>query len=311
MLESGLTEQAQHPRPASGLQLLRNLCAAAGITFVFATLLFTIWTQGAANAAQFVGGANYLPEGSSFPTPTRTPVPPTPATTPTTAPTACPIQFQDVPADYTFYSVVRCLACRGIVSGYPCGQAADEPCGTSGDPYFRPSAQISRGQIAKIVSQSAGLNDPPGTRIFEDVPEGSPFYDYIQRLTNEGHMSGYPCGLVASEPCEAGNRPYFRPGANATRGQLSKIVANAAGIMNEMTGQTYEDVPPSSPFYQFIERLSALNVMSGYPCASVPEEPCQPGNRPYFRPNAPVTRGQASKIVANTFYPGCETPARK
>jgi hypothetical protein len=35
------------------------------------------------------------------------------------------------------------------------------------------------------------------------------------------------------------------------------------------------------------------------------------GNRPYFRPNADVTRGQAAKIVANTFFPGCETPARK
>ena len=35
-------------------------------------------------------------------------------------------------------------------------------------------------------------------------------------------------------------------------------------------------------------------------------EPCvPPANLPYFRPNANVTRGQTSKIVANTFYPNC------
>jgi hypothetical protein len=224
--------------------------------------------------------------------------------------TSCPIEFQDVPSDNTFYSVVRCLACKNILGGYQCG-GADEPCGPSGDPYFRPSVQISRGQIAKIVSESAGLNDPPGPRIFEDVPEDSAFFAYIQRLTNEGHMGGYPCGLRDEEPCEtAENRPYFRPSAKATRGQLSKIVANAAGNNTPVSQQTYEDVPGDSPFYLYIERLSALNVMSGYPCGG-PGEACGAGNRPFFRPNANVTRGQAAKIVANTFFPGCQTPARR
>jgi hypothetical protein len=37
-------------------------------------------------------------------------------------------------------------------------------------------------------------------------------------------------------------------------------------------------------------------------------EPCDTEQRPYFRWGNPVTRGQASKIVANTFYPGCQTP---
>jgi hypothetical protein len=38
-------------------------------------------------------------------------------------------------------------------------------------------------------------------------------------------MGGYGCGEL-SEPCGPGSLPYFRPGSNATRGQVAKIVSN-------------------------------------------------------------------------------------
>jgi hypothetical protein len=222
------------------------------------------------------------------PTRTLTPVPPT----------ACPVQFIDVPQSNTFYQYVRCLACRGIIGGY-------------NDGTFRPNNDITRGQIAKIVSQSAGFSDPAGRQIYEDVPEASPFFTWIQRLSNRGLVGGYPCGLVPEEPCiPPANRPYFRPNASATRGQLSKIVASAAGITTTPTGETYQDVPTTHTFYVWIEQLSNLGVMGGYPCGTMPSEPCGTSNKPYFRPNNNVTRGQASKIVANTFFPGCQTSSR-
>ena len=31
-----------------------------------------------------------------------------------------------------------------------------------------------------------------------------------------------------------------------------------------------------------------------------------PGNLPYFLPNNNAPRGQTSKIVSNTFFPGCQ-----
>ncbi|HVG00105.1 MAG TPA: hypothetical protein VND68_09730 [Chloroflexia bacterium] len=49
--------------------------------------------------------------------------------------------------------------------------------------------------------------------------------------------------------------------------------------------------------------------MSGYPCGG-PNEQCDDQDRPYFRPSNPVTRAQAAKIVANTFFPGCNTPSK-
>ena len=122
-------------------------------------------------------------------------------------------------------------------------------------------------------------------------------------------MSGYPCG-GPGEPCDGQNRPYFRPFNNATRGQLSKIVSNAAGFADPIpaTQQTYEDVLPSSAFWLYIERLTIHGVISGYICGAIGEPCIPPDNRPYFRPFAPVTRAQTAKIVANTFFPTCVTP---
>lgn len=222
--------------------------------------------------------------------------------TATATPTACLIEFSDVLPGSTFYPFIKCLACRGIINGYASGCETGNPC-------FRPGNLVTRGQLAKIASNSAGFNEPAGVQQYVDVLPGSTFYPFIWRLTLRGYVNGYPCG-GAGEPCGPGNLPYFRPATNVTRGQLSKIVANAAGLNQAPGAQQYEDVLPGSTFYDFIWRLTDLNVMDGYPCGGV-GEPCGAGNLPYFRPGANATRGQASKIVANTFFPDCQTPARK
>jgi hypothetical protein len=207
-------------------------------------------------------------------------------------PTACTITFSDVPPDHTFYANIRCLACRGVLGGYS-------------DGTFRPGNNITRGQIAKIVSNAAGFSEPATDQTFEDVPTNSTFYEWIERLSARGVMGGYPCGTRQGEPCNPPeNRPYFRPNDNATRGQISKIVSNAAGFNDPVNGQFYADVLEDNPFYAEIMRLTNRGVMSGYPCGG-PGEPCDDQDRPYFRWGNPVTRGQAAKIVANTFFPNC------
>jgi hypothetical protein len=225
---------------------------------------------------------------------------------PTETPTVCTISFEDVPVNHTFYAYIQCLACRGIINGYPCG-GPGEPCNGNNDPYFRPDNSVTRGQFSKIASISAGFNEPTGAQQYEDVAVGSTFFDYIWRLTDRGLVGGYACG-GPGEPCGPNNLPFFRPGAKVTRGQLSKIDANAAGLNQTPSGQQYEDVGVGSTFYDYIWRLTDLGVMSGYACGG-PGEPCGPNNLPYFRPSANATRGQASKIVANTFFPNCQ-PAR-
>jgi hypothetical protein len=183
-----------------------------------------------------------------------------------------------VPQGSTFYEFVQCLACRGILGGYP-------------DGTFRPNNTVTRGQLAKIVSNAAGYNDPVGGQTFSDVPVGHTFYEFIERVAMHGVVGGYDDGT-------------FRPANNATRGQISKIVANAAGFNDAVSGQTFQDVPSGSTFYMFIERLVKRSIMSGYACGST-GEPCGPDNKPYFRPAMDATRGQVAKIVSNSFFPNC------
>src|SRR5207302_1408464 len=96
-------------------------------------------------------------------------------------------------------------------------------------------------------------------------------------------VSGYSCG-GPGEQCDGQSRPYFRPYAEVTRGQLAKILANAAGLGDPAASQTFEDVPAGQPFYLWIERVALHNIVSGYSCGT-PGEPCRaPLNRAYFRP---------------------------
>jgi len=231
--------------------------------------------------------ASYTSTVASQPTSTST-------SAPTASATACPIQFTDVPEGSTFYTYIPCLACMGIVNGYA-------------DGTFHPNNNVTRGQLSKIISNAAGLNEPETVQRYEDVSLGSTFQIYIGRLTSHGYISGYPCG-GPGEPCvPPGNLPYFRPSGNATRGQISKIVSEAAGFQEPPVGQTFEDVLLGGTFYPYIQRLASRSIMSGYPCGG-PGEPCvAPANRPYFRPGHIVTRGQTTKIVANTFFSACQS----
>lgn len=195
---------------------------------------------------------------------------PTTSMTPVVSPTAetcdADSDFNDVPSSNTFHPFVKCLACKHILGGYSDGS-------------YRYGNPVTRGQIAKIVANSAGYLDEVSGQTFSDVPPGSTFYEFIERMASRGHIGGYSDGT-------------YRPNNPATRGQIAKIVSNAAGHRDEVSGQTYTDVPPSETFYLFIERLSKRGVVGGY----------QDGT---FRTNALTTRGQAAKMVANAFFPIC------
>jgi hypothetical protein len=123
--------------------------------------------------------------------------------------------FNDVPSTDPFYGYIETAYHAGLVSGYTCG-GEGEPCPGL---YYRPGNLVTRGQLCKIVVVAAGwpVVDPP-TSTFRDVEVGSVFFRYVETAYGHGIISGYSCGSGCLE---------FRPGNNATRGQICKIVYQA------------------------------------------------------------------------------------
>lgn len=201
------------------------------------------------------------------------------------------VPFNDVfPAD-PFYPYIRCLSCRGLVSGYPAGT-------------YRPANPTIRGQAAKFVANAAGYSDviTPTQQTFTDVPSSDPFWLYVERVARHNVIAGYPCG-GPGEPCPA---RYFRPYNEVTRAQMSKFTAESAGYNDPIpsTQQTFNDMPPSDALWLWVEWAVAHGIISGYPCGGG-GEPC-PGR--YFRPTNTLTRGQAAKFLSEAFFPNCPVP---
>jgi hypothetical protein len=133
--------------------------------------------------------------------------------------------FEDVTSGNPFYTFIETGAGRGVISGYDCG-GPGEPCSPQNRPYFRWGADITRGQLSKVVALARGYAIPnPPAPTFADVPPAHPFYGFIEAIALNNLVSGYTCG-GPGEPCPGA---YFRPAANATRGQVAKIVTLAHG----------------------------------------------------------------------------------
>jgi hypothetical protein len=73
------------------------------------------------------------------------------------------------------------------------------------------------------------------------------------------------------------------------------VVSIATGYNDAIppSRQTFNDVPPGSTFWLYVERVALHGVVSGY----------QDGT---FRPQNAVTRGQLAKIASIALFPGCE-----
>lgn len=125
--------------------------------------------------------------------------------------------FPDVQRDNTFYTYVETARAHGIISGYS-------------DGTFRPNANVTRGQIAKVVVLTEGW--PllyPGRATFNDVATNSPFFTYVETAVAHGVISGYADGS-------------FRAGTNATRGQISKMIylASSSTVLTAEERQTVD-----------------------------------------------------------------------
>jgi hypothetical protein len=107
--------------------------------------------------------------------------------------------FSDVPVDSPFYQYVETAVQHAAITGYT-------------DGTFRPANNVTRGQLAKItvLARNWDLLEP-ATPTFTDVSPESAFFTYVETAVEKGIIAGYGDGT-------------FRPGNDATRAQLAKIV---------------------------------------------------------------------------------------
>ena len=169
------------------------------------------------------------------PTPTFTPAPTQTPGGPTATPSACTIEFTDVPSGSTFYDFVRCMVCRGIINGYPCGRLASHASRRTTALTIAPTTTSPRPDCQDRLQLRRLLR--PRRR---PVIRGRASRPHLLRLHRQARQPGRDVGLPLRRPRRAvrapDNRPYFRPNANAARGQLSKIVSNAANFTEPASG---------------------------------------------------------------------------
>jgi len=106
---------------------------------------------------------------------------------------------------------------------------------------------------------------------FADVPPTHFAFVPIQLLAATGVAAG----------CGGGN---FCPDTAVTRGQMAVFIESSLGNAPDACTNLFADVPATSPFCGFVERLAADGITGG----------CGSGK---FCPNDPVTRGQMAVFI--------------
>src|ERR1041384_8038499 len=181
------------------------------------------------------------------------------------------VNYNDVPIGSLFYDEIGKLSARGITVG--CGGG-----------NYCPNDPVTRQEMAAFIMRSKGEFNPPMplSQRFTDVPAGNTFYNFIDRLAVLGITQG----------CNPPTNTMYCPGSAVTREQMAAFLIRGLGEFSppDPASQRFNDVPPANVFYNFIDRLAALNITLG----------CTPDHMFYCPGNA-VTRGEMAAFLVRAF----------
>lgn len=172
--------------------------------------------------------------------------------------------FTDLPESHWAYYAVNILAENFILNGYL-------------DGTFKPEANITRGEFAKIIVSATDTLDSSAASSFSDVSEDDWYYYYVSSAYKEGFITGYPDGT-------------FRPNDNITRADICTIVSRSIGSPTTVSGNLFSDdaIIPSYakiPVYALVRR----GIINGMGDGA-------------FAPTAYATRAQTAKIIHAAFF---------
>jgi hypothetical protein len=177
-------------------------------------------------------------------------------------------RFTDVTETHLFYNEIGKLSARGVTVG--CGGG-----------NYCPDSPVTREQMAAFIIRAMGDFNPPqpASQRFADVPPTNQFYAFIELLAVRQITVG----------CGGAN---YCPSQNVTREQMAAFIIRALGEYNPPVPdmQRFNDVPPSNPFYAFIDRMAVKVITLG--CSAMP---------PLYCPSETVTRGQMAAFLVRAF----------
>jgi hypothetical protein len=180
------------------------------------------------------------------------------------------MEFADVPPGSQFYTEIGKLAARRVTLG----------CGTG---VYCPNDSVTREQMAAFIIRALGQTGPPipQQQRFGDVPPQNTFYAFIDQMAVRQITLG----------CST-NPALYCPSGSVTREQMAAFLIRAKGEFNPPNppNQRFIDVPPSNPFYNFIDRMAVLGITQG--CSA---------NPPAYCPASLVTRAQMAAFLVRAF----------
>lgn len=178
--------------------------------------------------------------------------------------------FTDVPPASDYFDAINLMAQRQLTHG----------CSTQ-PALFCHQNPVTRGQAAVFIVRAL-LGDMFPYRsepYFTDVPQSHIFFPYIQKFAE----------LQITNGCSA---TEFCPDRPVTRGeaivQLIRAKLGDTFTLNPLVPQWFNDVPPSHPFYQYIQKALELHVTTG----------CTLG---LFCPDAPTPREQFAVLLVRAI----------
>lgn len=177
----------------------------------------------------------------------------------------CRVLFWDVPASHPACKPVDKLAIKGVISGYS-------------DHTFRPNNQVTRAEIAKMVTVALGHYPNPSGRVtFRDVAgHWALTQGYLQKAVELGIITGY-------------SPQTFGPNDPLTRAQLIKITAAAVGL-RESGAPSHTGVPGwANGWVAAAEQANLIGARAPFPIWTEGD----------LKGDAPVTRAEAATLLAN------------
>jgi hypothetical protein len=170
-------------------------------------------------------------------------------------------EFKDVRSTDWVYPSVNQLAKENLIVGYESS-------------YYKPNNMIRRSEVAGILAEAFELKMNNRSTSFPDVPSSHWAVGVVNAVYQEGIFNG------------SGNQ--FKPDEYLTRGQMAAILVRAFDL-NGNTGKVFNDVPSSHWAHDYVSKLIASGITTGYPDNT-------------FKPENRVTRAQFAAFVHRALY---------